>query len=141
MRPRNTLVVPRRFDQRCRTSAPCASCMKIRFQRGSVRFRLRQGEVRTLVGMGRAEESVAIGNEVLVHSLVLHAGPPGLAIEGAGLVARVPVEDARAWATGTEVGLRYELTGGTRLLVEKDWACLEPAAGDGDDDTFPRPGT
>ncbi len=113
--------------------------MKTRFQRGSIRFRLRQGEVRSLVETGRFEESVAVGDAILVHLLELGGPSPSLALEGSRLVARIPAVDARRWASDDSVGLCYELPEGTRLLVEKDWACLEPAAGDDNRDTFARP--
>ena len=113
--------------------------MKIRFQRGSVRFRLKQGEVRSLVETGRVEEPVALGDVVFVQSLELGGDAPTLAFEGSRLAARIPAADARRWASDDSVGLCYEMPEGTRLLVEKDWACLEPADGDANADTFARP--
>ena len=96
--------------------------------------------MRSLVDAGRAEERVAVGPAAFVFSLVVHDGPPSLALEGSGLVARIPAGDARSWAGGDGVGLRYELPEGSRLLVEKDWACLEPEDGETNADTFARPG-
>ncbi len=113
--------------------------MKIRFQRGSVRFRLRQGDLRTLVSAGRTEETVSLGGRDLVHALELHDGPAAVTLDGARFVARLPATDAHAWAESDAVGLDYALAGGTRLLVEKDWACLEPAPGETNDGTFARP--
>jgi len=113
--------------------------MKIRLQSGSVRFRLRQTEVRALVATGRADEAVWLGKANFVNSLQLHEGVPALTLDGPTLVARIPAEDVRRWASGDAVGLSYTLPEGTRLLVEKDWACLEPVAGESNDDTFARP--
>ena len=113
--------------------------MKIRFQRGSVRFRLRQGEVRSLVETGRLAESVAVGNAAFVAALEVGGDAPSLALDGSRLVARIPSVDARRWASDDSVGLSYGLPEGTRLLVEKDWACLEPVTGDDNGDTFARP--
>lgn len=95
--------------------------------------------MRALVATGRAEEAVLLGKARWVNSLQLHEGLPSLTLDGSTMVARVPAEDARRWASGDAVGLSYTLPEGTRLLVEKDWACLEPVPGESDDDTFARP--
>lgn len=113
--------------------------VKIRLQRGSVRFRLRQGDVKSLVDSGRADEPVRLGGAEFVSTLQLGEGPASLRLDGARLVASIPAADARPWAAGNEVGLYYTMPEGTRLLVEKDWACLEPAAGESNDGAFPRP--
>ena len=113
--------------------------MKIRLQRGSVRFRLRQGEARALVESGAIVESVDLGPTAFVGAIELHDGPAAVTLEGGCLTARVPSLAARTWQSGAEVGLNYVLPGGTRLLIEKDWACLEPAVGETNADVFPRP--
>lgn len=113
--------------------------MKIRFQRGSVRFRLRQREVRMLVEEGRVVEEIQLDNALLRQILETGDAPPSVEIDGATVRARIPVADTRAWQSGDEAGLYYNLPGGTRLMVEKDWACIELPPGESNEDTFARP--
>lgn len=114
--------------------------MKIRLQRGSIRFRLRQGDVQGLVQQGSTEERVHLGGTDF--RVTLRRQPVAAAAvswDGSGILATVPESDVRGWAASDVVGLRYTLDGGTVLLVEKDWACMELAPGETNDDTFPRP--
>ena len=113
--------------------------MKIRLQRGSIRFRLRQGDVQALAQKGSTEEQVHLGGTDFRVTLRRQPAPAAVSWDGSGIVATVPESDARGWAASDVVGLRYVLEGGTVLLVEKDWACMELAPGETNEDTFPRP--
>lgn len=113
--------------------------MKIRLQRGSIRFRLRKGDVQSLTQCGRTEEQVNLGGSDFTVSLQIRPGSPAVSWDATGIVASIPEPDARGWAASEAVGLRYSLDGGTTLLVEKDWACMELAPGETNEDTFPRP--
>lgn len=115
--------------------------MKIRFQSGSIRFRLRQREVQSLILTGIATESVRLGDASFSCTLEVGTGSTGLSLTPSGIRASVPSDDAQRWASNGDVGLYYTLPEGTRLMVEKDWACMEPSPGDSNEDTFPRPGT
>lgn len=113
--------------------------MKIRLQRGSIRFRLRQGDVQGLVQQGSTEERVHLGGTDFRVTLRLQPAAAAVSWDGSGIVASIPDSDVREWAANDVVGLRYVLDGGTVLLVEKDWACMELAPGETNEDTFPRP--
>lgn len=113
--------------------------MKIRLQSGSIRFRLRQRDVQCLLENGIATELVQLGDTALSCSLEIGEGSAQLSLTPTGIRAEVPGADVRRWASSGDVGLYYPLAEGTRLMVEKDWACMEPSPGDSNDDTFPRP--
>lgn len=113
--------------------------MKIRLQNGSVRFRLRRGDAEKLVTQGRVEESIRLCDQTLVCSLELRDGPPSLALRGAQFTTSIPETDARRWQASDEVGLYYTLATGTRIAIEKDWACLEAVSGETNEDTYSRP--
>ena len=113
--------------------------MKIRLQSGSVRYRLRQSDAKNLVMQGIVEESIALGDQTLVCSLELYDGPPSLELQGAKFKAAIPQEDTRRWQASDEVGIYYTTATGTRIAVEKDWACLEPVSGETNEDAFERP--
>lgn len=112
--------------------------MKIRFQAGSLRFRLGQDDARALIGSGRLEERIAIGETPLGIVLELHDQAAHARMEWPRIIVGIPVTDAHRWASGGEVGLYYALTGETRLIIEKDWACLVPSESDKSTDRFPR---
>ena len=55
----------------------------------------------------------------------------------------VPRAQADKWANTEQIGLEIEqkIGGGNllRILIEKDFACLEPRAGEDERDAFPHP--
>ena len=57
---------------------------------------------------------------------------------------QIPTGLARAWAASNDVGMNAEQPVAGRsplvILIEKDFACLEPR-GDEDKDAFPHPGS
>lgn len=89
--------------------------------------------------VGWVETTVALANGNLRCSLQLFEGPAQASLSGMQLSVRIPSEDGKRWAASTEVGLTYALIGGTRLDVEKDFACLEPRTEEANADTFLRP--
>jgi len=113
--------------------------MKLRLSSDSIRIRLRQGEVRHLAEVGWVETRVALANGTLICSLRLLEGPAEASLSERHLALCIPSAEGKCWAASTEVGLVYTLASGTRLLVEKDFACLEPREGETNADTFPRP--
>lgn len=114
--------------------------MKLRFSHDSIRFRLRKPDVQALVGKGRTETSVRIGAGLFRYALELGSSADVTAeMAPGGLVVRLPKEQVLRWADSQEVGLYSHLSGGTRLLVEKDFACLEPREGDTNEGTYARP--
>ena len=115
------------------------SYVKLRLNEDSIRFRLRQSDVQALLVAGWAESSVALSGLALGFGLRLREGEADVTLEGSRLTVFVPVADAQRWASAETVGLEYILRSGTRLLVEKDFACLEPRPGESNEGTFARP--
>ena len=58
--------------------------------------------------------------------------------DGGSLAVTVPEHQAAAWANGDAVGME-EVSGGVRLLIEKDWACVAPRADEDESDMFENP--
>ena len=107
------------------------AAMKVRIQGNSIRFRLKEPEVRRFSETGLVEETMALGHgaalrfrlEVAERETVgLQHRPNLLAIE-------VPRALASEWTDTGRVGFdaRVDLGDGSGLsvLVEKDWACLD----------------
>jgi hypothetical protein len=122
--------------------------MKLRLRNNSVRLRLTKGEVAYLAETGAVEEAIEFGtgiDERLIYALVsvddavaMHAS-----IEGERVTIFVPEEEISEWAATDRIGIEaeYPIGGGKilRILVEKDFRCLEPRTGGDDADTFSHP--
>jgi hypothetical protein len=120
--------------------------MKLRVQNGSLRLRLGPREVEAILRSGVVEETVQLApGQKLTYVLRVDAVATelGARLDGARVVVSVPAEMARAWAGGEQVGMesRQDAGGGMllRILVEKDFQCLEPGSRQGDADVFPNP--
>ena len=118
--------------------------MKLRLVPDAVRLRLRRGDLTELLATGAVECSVQVGvlpaarlsyrlelsDEIAAGELHPFSG---------GLCVRIPRPDAMVWSAGDEAGLCYQTPWGVRLLIEKDFACLELRPGESNYDTFNRP--
>lgn len=122
--------------------------MKLRVKNNSVRLRLTQSEVARFKDSGRVEEAIEFGIEP--HQRFVYVIKSGAetktmraAIENNRITILVPKAQADEWTNTAQIGIENEQTIGggktLRLLIEKDFACLEPRAGETDADTFPHP--
>lgn len=119
--------------------------MKLRIKGNSLRLRLTQGEVRQLAEDGVVEETTRFGaNAALVYRLrrVADAARIEAGFAGGVIEVRVPQSQASEWCAGEQVTLAGEGAGtadALRIVVEKDFACLAPRAGEDESDHFPHP--
>lgn len=122
--------------------------MKLRVKNNSVRLRLTQVEVAHFNDSGRVEEAIEFGVEP--HQRFVYAIESGAETETVRAILGnnritifVPKQQADEWTNTAQIGIENEQTIGggktLRLLVEKDFACLEPRADETDADTFPHP--
>lgn len=117
--------------------------MKLRIRGNSLRLRLDRDEVARLAETGRVEDAVAFGPERrLVYAMV--TGDALSARFGDGeITVTAPVQTVRTWAATEQVGIEGEQTlpegGALRLLIEKDFACLQIRPGEDDARAFPNP--
>ncbi len=121
--------------------------MKLRIKGNSLRFRITQPDMEKLIDSGRIEEVVyfATDDEAMLGYALRHETTlpsPTLIYDSLIIEAALPTHIAREWAATMQVGIYFSVNLGTRgvlnLIVEKDFACLDP----GDDDvvgTFPNP--
>ena len=119
--------------------------MKLRVRGNSLRLRLGQGEVRRLVEEGFVEDRTEFGPRTPAFVYVLRVSDgTGIAatFEGGRITVSVPRAVARQWAAGGQVGLEGSQPAGgepLRILIEKDFECLDAAPGESQDDAFPNP--
>jgi hypothetical protein len=118
--------------------------MKLRIRGDSLRLRLSQGEVIRLRETGEVGDCIHFGDRSLDYVLVsADVDAPRARFEGDRIEVTLPRALAHGWASGDDVGIEAEqqLASGTlRLLIEKDFRCLAPRAGEEDTDGFPHPG-
>lgn len=124
--------------------------MKLRIRGNSVRFRLQQGEVRSLLDRGYVEEHTRLGaspEQRLTYRVELsdEARAPAVSWRGNLIALTLPRPAGRAWAESEGLALEevQALGGGEslRILLEKDLACLVHRSGEDDADAYPNPGS
>ena len=121
--------------------------MKLRIRGNTLRLRLSRSEV-NLVGQGKeVEESTSFPGGGKLH-YVLRPSPSKTNVVktnvGDKSCINVIVDQNRAkeWAKSEEVGLfgaEPLVLGSLELLIEKDFACLNPREGSEDYDNYPNP--
>lgn len=121
--------------------------MKLRVKNNSVRLRLTQTEVARFAESGQVEEAIEFGigeAQNFIYALEVMAGDGVSAkFENNRITVFVPRATADEWTNTGKVGIEAEQAIGDgkilRLLIEKDFACVEPRAGDEDADAFSHP--
>ncbi len=122
--------------------------MKLRLKGNSIRIRLDRRDIECLVDVGRVDDAVRFGPS-LAFSYAVETGPatrerPKASYTAGCLTIRIDPEDAEEWLAGDRVGFDHEqVVDGSvvRVLLEKDFACIDRPAGESADDAyaFPNP--
>lgn len=122
--------------------------MKLRIRGNSLRFRLTQGEVSQLLAGHGVSESVHFSAEdesVLTYSLQTRDHGTQLRAHFADREIRVDLPRAvvESWANTDQVGIEsaQPICDGKhlRIIVEKDFRCLQPRPEEDEHDHFPHP--
>jgi hypothetical protein len=109
--------------------------MKLRLKNNSVRLRLTENEIAAFRNSGHVEETVEFGvepHQQFIYRLESSAETETMRaiFENNKITIFVPKTQADEWTNTTLIGMEssQEIGGGKtlRLLVEKDFACLEP---------------
>lgn len=120
--------------------------MKLRIRDNSIRLRLTRGEVDTLRAQGAVSARVGFPDGGALSYLcesVPRLAAPSAAFDGKTLSVSLPAAEVDAWAGSEQVSISADtaLEDGSplALLVEKDFACLAPRAGEDESDMFAHP--
>jgi hypothetical protein len=117
--------------------------MKLRIRGNFIRLRLTRSEVDRFAADGRVEESVDFGPDKPKFNYVLESVPAadGAFAEFANntVFVFVPEDEARMWVRSEQVGIESSEVSGLRVLIEKDFACLQARPGENEADAFPNP--
>ncbi|MGE4658734.1 MAG: hypothetical protein AAEI08_07385 [Gammaproteobacteria bacterium] len=120
--------------------------MKLRIRGNSLRIRVSQTELAQITECGYVEDTVEFSPEVrLRYRLdVVSTGSVQANYKQHCIQIALPSQKVDHWNETDEVAIWFEqpLGGGKQLkvLVEKDFHCLNPREGDEDTDSFPNPG-
>ena len=121
--------------------------MKLRIRGDTLRLRLSQGDLASLLDTGEVEETIHFApGRALRYALRLDRDAEALTAtyESDRVVVAVPAAEGRAWGSGGDVGMQAEQVVAPErtlsLLVEKDFKCLAPRPGEEAYDGFPNPG-
>jgi hypothetical protein len=122
--------------------------MKLRLKGNSIRVRLDRRDIERLIDEGRVDDAVRFGPG-LAFSYAVEMGPaprerPRASYAAESLLIRIDPEDAEEWLAGDRVGFDHmqDVEGGVvRVLLEKDFACIDRPLGEEADDAyaFPNP--
>lgn len=121
--------------------------MKLRIRGDALRLRLSQRDLETLAQTGEVAEAIHFGPDGAALRYVVRASEGATALaasfDGTAITVAMPVAQLRRLTQTDAVGVAAEqaLPDGRRLslLIEKDFRCLVPRAGEEDADGFPRP--
>lgn len=122
--------------------------MKLRIHGDSLRFRLTQGEVAKLANKAKVSESVhfqPLPGSILTYSIEPseHDAQVSALFRDEEILVRVPTSAVELWAGSDQVGIEYTHTGDEgrqlRILIEKDFRCLQARPEEDESDNFPHP--
>jgi hypothetical protein len=122
--------------------------MKLRLRGNSIRVRLDRRDIERLIDEGHVDDAVRFGPG-LAFSYAVEAGPaprerPKASYTDGRLAIQIDRVDVEQWLSGDRVGFDHEqpVEGGVvRVLLEKDFACIDRPLGEEADDAyaFPNP--
>lgn len=119
--------------------------MKLRIRGNTLRLRVSKSELATVQKRGSVQDAIRFGPRArLVYRLEV-AGDDrfGAELTGASIIVRAPRAAVAKWGRDEEVSMRgkQRIGGGKTLaiLVEKDFECLKPRAGEDATDLFVNP--
>lgn len=119
--------------------------MKLRLRHNSIRLRLTQKEVAEFSETGSVEDRIDFGANISFRYRLESdhdADAINASFRDGCITVTIPEDEGITWAGSEQVGLestQSDDVGGLSVLIEKDFACLEPRSGGEDDDTFPNP--
>lgn len=114
--------------------------MKLRIHADSIRLRLKQSEVKSVVEGGEVVVSCPTLPVAITCTLRSVSGIDAMSAEcdGARLTLHVPAQWLTGWDTDSRVGFDGQ-AGPIRLLIEKDWKCANPADPRDNEDCYENP--
>jgi hypothetical protein len=122
--------------------------MKLRIKGNSIRLRLGQSEVRRLLSEGIVSESTAFDlfrGQKLEYVLCTATNLLAMtaSFENSRITVRMPASVMRNWAATDQVGVETTQVGSDgselKILVEKDFECIDAPHDESQEEAFPNP--
>lgn len=117
--------------------------MKIRIKGNSIRLRLSQSEVKKWATDGVVKEVTDFGNKnSLAYQLKMSEESQISASFNDDIISiDIPFTIGQEWCEGEQTSMESSIAndGILHILVEKDFACLTPRAGEDESDMYPNP--
>ena len=121
--------------------------MKLRIRANSIRLRLGPADVRQLIDTGLVESHTHFTPDTPPHTSALRTAPDTSSVsasfDGSTVLVTLPLPLARQWADSDQVGIEaaQPATPGDplRILVEKDFECLDAPPDEPPTDAYPNP--
>jgi len=121
--------------------------MKIRILGNSVRLRLSQTEIVQILEKGRVVQTVKFGAKASqqLHYALEKVNVPSIqaTFDANEICIQIPIEIANDWASSNDVSLENNIPIDAqeqlRILVEKDFKCIDTRKGEDESDLFPNP--
>ncbi|WP_026628221.1 DUF7009 family protein [Dyadobacter alkalitolerans] len=113
--------------------------MKIRIQRNSVRYRLSRTDIQKLSTEGYLEEVTPFGDSLFIYGVKKSADVSELTadFQNGKILLHIPEQLTDGWADNNVVGYDGEMlfgnNGSLKLLIEKDFKCLDNVTEDQSD--------
>jgi hypothetical protein len=113
--------------------------MKLRIKGNSIRFRLNKSDVQQLSSEGYLEECTHFGNATFTYAIQSDEAnaPMHARLETNKIILQVPETFVKGWPENDEVGLKGNMIlpdgEDLRMLVEKDFVCLDDTEEDQSD--------
>ena len=121
--------------------------VKIRIRDNSIRLRLMRGEVDILHGAGKVSADTRFpGGDTFSYRVESRAEGDQLkaSFDKNTMLVQIPRAAVAVWATTEQVSIMADLPlsdgESLQLLIEKDFECLAPRAGEDESDMYPHPG-
>ena len=116
--------------------------MKLRISGNSLRLRLTRSEVEEFAETGSYENSIDLAGGSLAYRLARTDGDSLTAsLSGNAITVSVPAGEADRWTGSEDIGIEAPDHGGLKIVIEKDFACLNRREGEDTDDHYPHPAT
>ena len=120
--------------------------MKVRLLGNMIRLRTKMFETEALLEKGLIEEVIEFGpDDSNKLRFQVRKGIDAFAVEQSGLTIAIilPEKEIETWASTSLIGIEQTITtikgAVIKILIEKDFACLEERTGEDESDAFPHP--
>jgi hypothetical protein len=120
--------------------------MKIRIQGNSIRLRVTQPELAEMKSTNVVSDAISFGGQSAVTYRLLatqDVSSPEASFDAQMFEVRLPQSTFNQWADSNEISIHgaQNIGGGDELsiLVEKDFACLQPREGEDQSEMFANP--